>query len=98
MSLWGFAGSSVCLFCHGWKESKGHLFFNCSFSRRIWRALMNTCLVKDPPVEWDNVVRWFTADLQGISLKSSVCRLCLATVVYHLWRQRNDLLHGNTPK
>jgi hypothetical protein len=27
-----------------------------------------------------------------------VCKLSLAAIVYHLWRRRNDLLHGNPPR
>jgi hypothetical protein len=44
------------------------------------------------------VIRWFVKDLQGTSLKATACRLSLAAVVYHLWWQRNALLHGNTPR
>lgn len=41
MCLWGFEGSrTLCLFCHGRQENRGHLFFNYSFSRRIWRTVM----------------------------------------------------------
>jgi len=27
-----------------------------------------------------------------------ICRLCLGATIYHLWRQRNDLFHGNMPR
>jgi hypothetical protein len=43
------------LFCHGRQESRAYIFFNCSFSRRIWRALMADCLVVDPSVDWELV-------------------------------------------
>jgi hypothetical protein len=36
--------------------------------------------------------------MQGKSLKASLGRLCLGATVYHLWKQRNDLLHNNTPR
>jgi hypothetical protein len=45
MCMWSFECPSVCLFCHGRHENRGPLFFNCSFSWRIWRALMTYCLV-----------------------------------------------------
>jgi hypothetical protein len=59
---------------------------------------MSICLIQNPPVDWEDVVRWFVDDLQGKSLKVTACRLSLAAVVYHLWPQRNDLLHGNIPR
>jgi hypothetical protein len=59
---------------------------------------MSICLIQNPPVDWEDVVRWLVDDLQGKSLKATACRLSLAAVVYPLWRQRNDLLHGNIPR
>jgi hypothetical protein len=41
------------------------------------------------------VVNWFKGGLNNKSLKSVLCRLSLGAVVYHLWKQRNNLLHGN---
>jgi hypothetical protein len=55
-------------------------------------------LVDDPPDDWDLVVQWSIEVMQGKSLKSSIYRLCLGAVVYHLWLQRNALLHGKNPK
>jgi hypothetical protein len=63
MCSWGFFGPSVCMFCYGCNESWGHLFFDCSFSRRIWRALMSICLIPNPSVDWEEVIRWFVKDL-----------------------------------
>lgn len=35
--------------------------------------------------------------LQGKNLKVNLGRLCLGATMYNLCRQRNDLLHNNTP-
>jgi hypothetical protein len=88
---WGFTSSSLCLFCYGCQESKDHLFFECSFGCRIWRALMFDCFVDDPPVQWDAVIHWFIERVRGKSLKTCLCKLCLGATVYHLWKQRNDV-------
>jgi hypothetical protein len=82
MCSWGFSGSSVCIFCYGCQENRGHLFFACSFSRRVWRAVMSICLIPNLPVDWEEVIWWFIKDLQGTSLKANACRLSLAAVVY----------------
>jgi hypothetical protein len=34
--------------------------------------------------------------LRGRSLIAIICKLCFGASVYHLWRHRNNLLHGNT--
>jgi hypothetical protein len=59
---------------------------------------MADCGVVDPPVDWNGVVSWFKAEKYRNSLKIAICKLCLGAAVYHLWRQRKDLLHGNSPQ
>jgi hypothetical protein len=98
LCAWGITGSMDCLFCHASQESRDHLFFECSVSRRIWRDVMGSCLISDPKLVWDEVVEWFSSELKGKNLAVSLCKLCFAATVYHLWRHRNGLLHGNTPR
>jgi hypothetical protein len=59
---------------------------------------MAACSYDDPPLFWDSIVEWSTAMLHGKNLRSCLGRLCLGAVVYHIWKQRNDLQHGNTPR
>jgi hypothetical protein len=47
---WGYSGDSLCLFCHASQVSHDHLFFECRFSRRIWRSLMAECRMIDIPI------------------------------------------------
>lgn len=58
---------------------------------------MTLCLITNPCIEWDDVVNW-SYKLKGQNLQVLLCRLCLAAVVYHLWRLRNDFYHGNTSR
>lgn len=98
MCRWGYSGSTNCLFCHGFQESWDHLFSQCSYSRRIWRALMVECSYLNPPIDWESVSEWSIAVLHGKGLKSSLGKLCFWACVYHLWKQRNALIHGKIPK
>jgi hypothetical protein len=88
-------GIPCARFCFGGQESIAHLFFHCSFCKRVWRHLMTLCLITNPCIEWDDVVNW-SYKLKGRSLQVLLCKLCLVAVVYHLWRLRNDFYHGNT--
>jgi hypothetical protein len=98
MCKWGYAGDSLCLFCRGRQESRNYLFFQCSFSSRVWRELMTSCLIFIPYEVWEEVVKWSVENLHGKSLKTSLCKLIIGAAVYHLWKQRNDLLQGNIPR
>lgn len=65
MCSWGYGGDTLCRFCFGIQGSVEHLFFQCSFSMRIWRSLMADCLVVDSVVEWADVVHWSARALKG---------------------------------
>jgi hypothetical protein len=83
MCSWGYSGhSQYCLFCHACQESREHIFFNCSFSRRIWNALMTDCLFDKVPVGWEEVEVWSANVFSGKSLRTCLGWLCLAAVVY----------------
>jgi hypothetical protein len=89
MCRWGYTGDILCLFCSFKQESLAHIFFECSFSRRIWRSIMADYKVLDPPNDWDLIVKWSSAGMKGKNLYSTARKLCFAATVYNLWMQRN---------
>jgi hypothetical protein len=97
MCRWGYLGDCLCLFCQGRLENRTHLFFQCSFSKRIWKNLMASCLVTNPVETWEEVVNWSIFNLKIDCLKTRLCILCLGAAVYQIWKHRNDILNGNIP-
>jgi len=95
MCSWGYMGPCLCLFCYAAQENRNHLFFSCSFSRRIWKTIMGDCFFADVPTSWDEVEVWGPKVMRGKSLQSCLGKICFAAVVYHLWKQRTALLHSN---
>lgn len=57
---------------------------------------MAACLFSNPWVHWDDILEW-SCKLKGKSLQNTLCKLCLAAAVYHIWRMKNDHCYGNTP-
>jgi len=98
MCAWGYSGSILCMFCYAHQENRDHLFFGCSFSRRIWMEIMSDCSFVNVPTSWNDVEIWGPKVFRGKSLQSCLGRLCFSAVVYHLWQQRNALLHSNNPR
>jgi hypothetical protein len=78
-------------------DVKKAVFFRCSFSRRIWTSLMADCFFGNFPLDWDNIEAWCLKSLHGNSLQACMGKLILGATVYSLWRQRNALLHHNSP-
>lgn len=56
---------------------------------------MQSCLELFSVVDWDDVAIWCTMQLKGKSLQTRLCKLSLGAVVYYIWIQRNNLIHGN---
>lgn len=59
---------------------------------------MRKSLVHDPPIAWPEIMCMGVSDWRNKTLKANVCKLVWSAAVYHLWRQRNDIRHGNPPK
>jgi hypothetical protein len=59
---------------------------------------MSSCFISDLKMEWGDIATWSSVALKGQGLWTTLCRRSLGAAVYHIWRQRNDLVHGNTPQ
>jgi len=55
MCAWGYLGSILCMFCYAHQENRFHIFFGCSFSRRIWMEIMSDRSFINVPTSWNNV-------------------------------------------
>jgi hypothetical protein len=98
LAKWGYNGSTVCFFCRHRLESRGHLFFECGFSSRIWQAAMARCFVEKPPLLWEDVLQLGCRNWKKKTLRDTLCRLALSSTVYNLWRARNEIKHSGQPK
>jgi hypothetical protein len=67
-------------------------------AKRIWSEVMSSCMNLNMCVEWEDVIQWSVNALQGGGLKFCLCKLSFGVVMYHLWKQMNELLRGNTRK
>jgi hypothetical protein len=56
MASWGFNGDVLCVFCRSCIEGRDHLFFQCSFSRRIWKSVMDRCLIAGFLDDWEEII------------------------------------------
>lgn len=82
-------------FCRSCIEGSNHLFFYCSFCRRVWFGNLRRCLIVDLPYKWEDIVERGVKEWKGIGLKADLIKLVLSASVYNLWRERNNIRHGN---
>jgi hypothetical protein len=88
-------GDCLCLSCRGCIENIEHLFFQCGFSKRIWRRLMDLCLEEKLVETWEDISSWCGAELQRDCFKTRLRILCLVVAIYNIWKQRNAILHSS---
>jgi hypothetical protein len=85
----------MCVFCRSNIEGIDHLLFRYGFSKRIWREVLIRCLVHNPYTDREEIMIRGLIALKGRNLKAALCRLSWSATVYNIWRQRNDIKHGN---
>ena len=74
-------------------KSKDYIFFECSFTRRIWDDTMKLCLVSNAQFVWEDLIAWGARELKGKKLRVIACKLAWWAMVYHIWLQRNAIVH-----
>lgn len=76
-----------CVFCKLVVESHNHLFFECSFSNRLWSIIKKEVGISTSPDTWDDILNmWMTGRWRSWS---TVHRLAISATVYHIWLERN---------
>jgi hypothetical protein len=93
----GYKGNVQCVYCQNQIESKEHLFFECSFSYRIWKFFMSRCSVINPSVKRDEIIQMGISKWENKNLKGIICRLMLGSIVCHIWCTRNAIQHYGHP-
>jgi hypothetical protein len=58
---------------------------------------MLRCRVKNLSVKWDDIVQQGCSNWVHKTLKCLLCRLVMGSVVYNLWRTRNEIKHAGLP-
>lgn len=98
LSQWGIADSNLCHLCHRHIESQAHLFFHCSFSRKVWMSTTNKLNCRTIEFQWDSLLGWLLNYNWCSNFQKDLVYLSLAITVYHLWKERNQRFHTNTTR
>lgn len=90
---WDLVPSPNCSFCAADIESRDHLFLNCAFSQVIWRLVFSRL---DPNrsllLSWSELLSWVRVSSQAAP--SLLRKLIVQATIYHIWKQRNNLVHN----
>lgn len=93
LATWGLPISPLFPFYSNFDETRDHLLLSCEYSREIWQGIFSRC---QPPstmfTDRAKLLSWMRA---ASSARLTLLRkLAVQTAIYHLWKQRNNLIHN----
>nr|XP_043630010.1 uncharacterized protein LOC122601307 [Erigeron canadensis] len=86
---WVEGNNPKCVFCNLQSDSHNHLFFECSYSKKVWREMKIVANFDGVPDSWDSIVDWCENVNWNRAISSVVQRLVLGASVYFIWLERN---------
>ena len=84
----------ACPLCESGIDSLNHLFFECSYSVKVWEAVQIKAGIS-LPTRWDNIIERMKRIKHDRTIKNIVMRLSLAACVYFIWSERNRRIFSN---
>lgn len=95
MRSWNGNVDASCMFCQEPLETVEHLFFDCSYSRRIWEVLVKGVLGVHFTVNWQELLQFMVSSGHN-KLQIYATRYAFQGAVHGIWRERNRRRHGET--
>ncbi|KAL0283868.1 UNVERIFIED_CONTAM: hypothetical protein Sradi_7214500 [Sesamum radiatum] len=90
---------TTCVLCQeDMQESHEHLLFLCPYATMCLRVIRRMVTLHWPYNNWTMVIRWTSVRWRGKHVVSAAYRALLASVVYHLWRERNLRIFQHTTR
>lgn len=85
---WGVINCDSSILCNcSSPESHNHVFFDCSFSKAVWAAMLRNQVGRDP-LCWDEEEEWFIQHSKGKGFRKSILKLSLSATTYNIWGKR----------
>ena len=88
--------SPICFLCGSEQEIHEHLFFTYQASRHIWETVQEKGNFLVPSQQWESLTQWLAYNWRGNSFETRIRKLCIASTVYQIWKERNARLHINS--
>lgn len=91
LTQWGVVQEGKCYLCRNQSETNEHLFFTCSYARKVWRDVMTFCGYKAAPDQWMRRGEWMRNRPKPwrSTLQKEIFLLGMSVMIYMVWRERN---------
>lgn len=89
LTRWFNIPDLTCLLCKSEDESHSHLFFSCTYSKRLWERLKPLALLENISNNWASVISGITCRPAINRIWSVIQRLVFSAAIYFIWQERN---------
>ncbi|XP_048491667.1 uncharacterized protein LOC125492950 [Beta vulgaris subsp. vulgaris] len=86
----GVATTDQCLICGMHEETQKHLFFECNYSKSIFRRIATWMGIQLSNMTVQSIMQWISR-CRETKFKKQVYAMVLGALVYHIWRCRNEV-------
>ncbi|KAG7582900.1 Reverse transcriptase domain [Arabidopsis suecica] len=95
LASWGVQVATTCSLCSGFDETRDHLFINCAYTQVLWDKILLRIRMQMQTRfrDWSHLLEWTKE--QNCTSPSTLRLIILHTLVYSVWRQRNNLIHNH---
>ncbi|XP_056690365.1 uncharacterized protein [Spinacia oleracea] len=87
---WGIVTDGLCSLCGSKLESTQHLFFQCSFSKKVWQKFLQGLHISRAVQNFDQEIQFPIRMSKNTIAVSKLFLAGFAETVYGLWLQRNQ--------
>ncbi|XP_022015041.1 uncharacterized protein LOC110914561 [Helianthus annuus] len=84
-----------CPLCNYGRDSRDHLFFQCSYAAKIWNIVKKRIDMGNVNDNWSSIMAWIEQNAASKKLEHIVCKLVVAASTYFIWQERNNRLFSN---
>lgn len=87
-----------CVLCDNGVDSCNHLFFQCQYSKLIWKKVLALVGIHWNLHTWNLELQWLRLRCKGRSRISKLIHLSLLCTVYSIWMERNARIFSQQSK
>ncbi|KAL0368535.1 UNVERIFIED_CONTAM: hypothetical protein Scaly_1072400 [Sesamum calycinum] len=87
---WCMIDNQECMLCDTHvMETHNHLFFACPYAQQCLTIIRRQVRFQWPYDDWQMGIQWASRRWRGRYVVNATYRATIASLVYHLWRERN---------
>ncbi|MFS7901208.1 hypothetical protein Hanom_Chr00s179047g01831401 [Helianthus anomalus] len=87
-----------CPLCRYDRDSRDHLFFQCSFASRVWNNVKTMVSLENVSDSWASICAWMEQTASSKTTNVIVGKILIAATTYFIWQERNARLFSQNNK